>query len=239
MKVDEKYEALFFKEGLIKKSEKLPQKIKLSLETGKNLNKIWNDNDKLSSLINDCINIEKNIADINEINKMILKGKENKNLKIKFSPEEIQKHSILQQIKSFGTIFDNSYKYIFKKCPENIKEDKTFTVTGENENNNCLTCNKTSKYKYLVNIPDLGKNCVEECPKGTFVDKGKYQCIIKNENENEKNYSYVYIIIGVLGGLIIIAMIIFIYLKIKKRQTIKEDEALMAEMIIKNESAIE
>ena len=49
MKVDEKYEALFFKEGLIKKSEKLPQKIKLSLETGKNLNKIWNDNDKLSS----------------------------------------------------------------------------------------------------------------------------------------------------------------------------------------------
>ena len=121
-----------------------------------------------------------------------------------------------------------------KKCNKNCE---SCSKESENGNNNCLTCNKTSKYKYLVNIPDLGKNCIEECPEGTFVDKGKYQCIIKNENE--KNYSYVYIIIGVLGGLIIIAIIIFIYLKIKKRQTIKEDEALMAEMIIKNESTNE
>ena len=121
-----------------------------------------------------------------------------------------------------------------KKCHENCE---SCSKESENGNNNCLTCNKTSKYKYLVNIPDLGKNCVEECPEGTFADKGIYQCINKNENEN--NYSYVYIIIGVLGGLIIIAIILFLYLKIKKRQTIKEDEALMAEMIIKNESAIE
>ena len=133
MKVDEKYEDLSFEEGLIKKSEKLPQKIKLSLEKWNNLNKFWNDNDKLISLINECINIEKNIALINEINEKILKGKANINLKIKFSPEEIQKHSILQQIKSFGTIFNDSYKYIFKKCPDNIK-DRTFIIEGDNEN---------------------------------------------------------------------------------------------------------
>ena len=134
MKVDEKYDDLFFKEEIIKKYEKLPKKISVLSENGKNINKFWNNHNKLSSLINDCINIEKNIDHINEINEKILKGKANINLKIKFSPEEIQKHSILEQIKSFGNIFDFSYKYIFKKCPDNTKEDITFIITGDNQN---------------------------------------------------------------------------------------------------------
>ena len=82
MIVDEKYDYLFFKEELIKKYKKLPKKIELSLENGKNVNKFWNEHNKLSSLINDCINIEKNIEHINEINEKILKGKANINLKI-------------------------------------------------------------------------------------------------------------------------------------------------------------
>ena len=134
IEVDQKYEDLYFKEGLIKISEKLPKKIQSSLNNGKNINKYWDDNNKLCSLINDCINIEKNIEYINEINKKVLEGKKYINLKIKFSPEEIQKHSILEQIKSFGIIFNDSYKYIFKKCPDNIKEKRTFIITGENGN---------------------------------------------------------------------------------------------------------
>ena len=45
-------------------SEKLPKKINYSLEKGKEMNKDWKDNE-LSLLINNCINIEKNLSDIN------------------------------------------------------------------------------------------------------------------------------------------------------------------------------
>ena len=78
MQIDEKYDDLFFKEELIKTSEKLPKKIVLFKEKCENINKFWNEPDKLSSLINDYINIEKNIEQINEINEKILKGKARK-----------------------------------------------------------------------------------------------------------------------------------------------------------------
>ena len=58
--IDEYYNNIYFKEDIIKKSEKLPNKIKKSIEKGKIINKEWNENN-LSSLINDCINIENNI----------------------------------------------------------------------------------------------------------------------------------------------------------------------------------
>lgn len=129
--MDEKYEDLFFKEELIKNIEKLPQNIELSLEKVKNVNKFWNDKNKLSSLINACINLEKTMDNINE---KIIKEKTNINVKIKLSLEEIQKISIMEQIKSFGNIFGDSYNYIFKKCPDNTKEDRTLIITGDNEN---------------------------------------------------------------------------------------------------------
>ena len=132
--VDDKYEDLFFKEDLITNIEKLPSNIKLSLENGKNINKFWNDKNKLSSLINDCIKIEKNIENINELNEKILKIKENINLEIIFNPEEIQNHYIVEQIKSFGNILEDSNFYIFKKCQDNIQEDKTFIIEGNKEN---------------------------------------------------------------------------------------------------------
>ena len=43
-------------ENIIKECEKLPNKIKLSLEKGKLINKEW-DNNNLNSYIYDCINI--------------------------------------------------------------------------------------------------------------------------------------------------------------------------------------
>ena len=64
------YSITFCSDNLIKQREKLPQKIKLSLEKGKSIDNVWNNNDKkkLTSLIQDCINIENNIKDINAIN---------------------------------------------------------------------------------------------------------------------------------------------------------------------------
>ena len=47
--IDNKYDNTYFKEDLIKESEKLPNKIKKSIEKGKIIEKEWNDNN-LSSL---------------------------------------------------------------------------------------------------------------------------------------------------------------------------------------------
>ena len=79
------------KEDIIKESEKLPKIIKESLETlekGKIIDKDWNDNNKLNSLINDCIMIENIITDINSINENIKKVKINNSKKIRFISEE-------------------------------------------------------------------------------------------------------------------------------------------------------
>ena len=67
LEVDKKFESLFFKEDIIKESEKLPNKIKISLEKSKLIDK-YNDNE-LSFLINECLNIEANIQEINSIHK--------------------------------------------------------------------------------------------------------------------------------------------------------------------------
>jgi len=72
LEVDKKFESLFFKEDIIKESEKLPNKIKISLEKSKLIDK-YKDNE-LSFLINECLNIETNIQEINSINKYIIKG---------------------------------------------------------------------------------------------------------------------------------------------------------------------
>ena len=72
IEVDNKYEDLFFKEDIIKEGDKLPNKIKNSLTKGKLINEHWNEN-KLNSLINDCLNIERNIENINKINESVKK----------------------------------------------------------------------------------------------------------------------------------------------------------------------
>ena len=179
--VDEKYDDLFFKEELIQISEKLPQKIKIFLENGNNLNKYWNEPNKLIPLINDCIKIEKDIEQINEINEKILKGKSNIKKKIIFSPEEIQKHNIIEQIKSFGKILDGTYKYIFKKCPDNIKqEEKTFIISGDNQN----IMTRTTPFK---SWNWTGTTCLDQLEKGK-----EYKWKIKILNTTHK-----YILVGV------------------------------------------
>ena len=70
LEVDNLYNTKYFNEDIIKKGEKLPKQIKLSLEKGKLINKEWDD-DNLYSYINDCINIENNIKNINIIDENI------------------------------------------------------------------------------------------------------------------------------------------------------------------------
>ena len=66
LEVDKNFDNIFFKEDLINEGEKLPNKIKKSLEKGKIIDNQWNE-EKLNSLINDCLNIENNIKEINLI----------------------------------------------------------------------------------------------------------------------------------------------------------------------------
>ena len=72
LEVDEQYNN-YINEDIIKQSKKLPEKVKISLEKGKLIENEWNDNNKIYSLVNDCINIEKNIEHINMINENIKK----------------------------------------------------------------------------------------------------------------------------------------------------------------------
>ena len=108
--IDEQYDNKYFKEDLIKECEKLPMKIKKSIEKGKIIEKEWNDNN-LPSLINDCINIENNITEINKLNESINKSKLNKESKIEYNIDEYDINNMIEKIKNFGKIMtdDNLY----------------------------------------------------------------------------------------------------------------------------------
>ena len=103
LEIDEAYNNLYFKEDIIKEGEKLPKKIKISLEKGKLVDKEWND-DNLNSLINDCVNIENNIQDINKINENIKKCNLNKKIKIIYNIEDEQINGLINSINNFGKI---------------------------------------------------------------------------------------------------------------------------------------
>ena len=116
--IDNQFNTKFINEDIIKKREKLPKQIKLSIEKGKSIDKEW-DNKNLYSYINDCINIENNIKIVNIINDKVNKSNLNNKIKFKFFPKENQLDSITKIIKSFGKIFYNNFS--FKECPQNIK----------------------------------------------------------------------------------------------------------------------
>jgi hypothetical protein len=83
--VDKKFDDFIFKKELIKKCKKLPNKITISLEEGKKLIKNWDEN-KLNESINDCLNIENNIKEINEIEEIMNELDLNNSSKVIFTP---------------------------------------------------------------------------------------------------------------------------------------------------------
>jgi WD40 repeat protein len=99
--VDKQFER-YLNENILKENEKLQRRIKISLEKGKLTDKNWNNNNnKLNSLVNDCLNIENDIKYINIINDKIKESKTS-NMEIRFnSDDEI---ALLKKIKEFGVI---------------------------------------------------------------------------------------------------------------------------------------
>ena len=107
--IDNKYYSNFFNENIIKESNKLPNKVKKSLEIGKLLNQEWNNNnDKLSSKINDCINIENDINNIIDIKNNIEKSKSINKFKINFIFDDNDFNEYTKSIKSLGSISSNN-----------------------------------------------------------------------------------------------------------------------------------
>jgi len=117
IEVDKKYEQYYFNEDILKEVDKLPNRIKISLEKGKIIEKEWDNNNKLNSLINDCINIENNIKNINNINDKIKKCKSNKK-ELKFKSDE--GISLLESIKNFGLINTEDYNNVQNNININI-----------------------------------------------------------------------------------------------------------------------
>ena len=135
LEIDKKFEELYFKEDIIKKNEKLPNKIKDILDNTKINEDDWKDEKKLSSLINDCINIENNIKDIKIINENINKFESIDIENIKFIYGDNNINNFLEIFKSFGKIsLDKKVEFKFKKCPNNINEKRKYSISGEKEN---------------------------------------------------------------------------------------------------------
>ena len=142
IEVDNFFSDNYLDEDIIKKGEKLPKKIKLSLEKGKLIGKKW-DNNNLYSSINDCINIENNIKAINIINESIKNYKIKNKLEIKFIQKSNKLADLLDKIKSFGKISYNN-EFSLRNCPIETIEKRKFIVTGDN--NNILTKTGTDGY---------------------------------------------------------------------------------------------
>ena len=122
LEVDKKFEEKFFNEDIIKESEKMPNKIKLSLEKGKIIEDDWKDENKLSLLIDRCINIENKINEINSINENIKKYNCFNDFKMTFLPEkddEIKK--MIDIIKTFGSIGEiSNFSKIISFCEKQL-----------------------------------------------------------------------------------------------------------------------
>ena len=107
--VDEIFNNMFSNQEIIKESDKLPNKIKIALNRGKTIdNQCNNDNNKLSSFINDCLNIEENIKNIYIINENIKKFRITNDININFYIEKEYLDNFIKLINSFGKIDMNS-----------------------------------------------------------------------------------------------------------------------------------
>ena len=128
LEVDKKFDELFLDEKIVKKSENLPQEIKIYLEKGKRINNEWENKEKLTSIINDCINIENTINNINNINDNIKDFKEKKNYIVKLKPNEEELEECLNDIKEIGEIYcdekEENKENSKEENKENSKEEK-------------------------------------------------------------------------------------------------------------------
>ena len=189
LEADNTFNILFFNEELVKKGAAMPKNIKFSLEKGKDINKEWNDNSKLSSLINTCINIETNINDICTIKENIEKANISV-ININFSPENIKEDDLLLKIQNFGKInfiqkMDKNKEYEILKKKYEKKEKKLKKELEKKENKKSEVNERLKKEEEEFNKL---KTELEEFEQNKIKEIDKLESEIKEE-ENDKSIS--------------------------------------------------
>ena len=115
--VDNIFSSIYPDEKLILNYEKIPKKINAILDKRNSLDEQFNDSCLLNSFINDCINIEKDFNEIQEIVELIDKYDVNKEVKLFFYPdkESEELNRFYEDIKSFGNIYqkENNDKFFY------------------------------------------------------------------------------------------------------------------------------
>ena len=141
LEIDKDFNELFLNENIIQDSEKLPNKIKISLDKGKSINNN-SENSKLNSLINDCLNIENNINDISKINQSMKKYKSSEN-NIIFKVNENDNKKLFESIRTFGCIYGPNSEIInnndFIKINEMIGGNNKFIIKFNAKRDGCNT----------------------------------------------------------------------------------------------------
>ena len=156
--IDKQCNDSYFKEDLVKECEKIPNKIKKSLEIGKKTIKDWKENEKnkLSSLINDCLIIEKNIKDIKKLEEIRKNSNVKDSSKFAFSMQEDEINKLINSIKKLSLI-NNDLSF-----PSEILKDK-------NEDKKLILSwlpKKPNKIIILLNSKIDGDSCktlIEKC----------------------------------------------------------------------------
>jgi len=186
LEVNNEFDKTYFKEEIIAKSEKLYNKIKLSLNNYKIMNE-ENNNYKTNSIINECIKMENNIQDIEIINENIKKCNNSIDLKFIIIPDkEDELNEFLNYIKNFGKIGlnnilndFNSYKWNKIQIKKNnfvlSNNDKTIKIHYSGCNNSYFLdyiFEKETEYCICISINTFGSNL--------------YYNIIGFMNENEE-----------------------------------------------------
>ena len=133
LKIDKKFDKNFFGEKFLKESSELPKRIQKILINGKSINKEWNEN-KLTYLVNECINIENNITKINDINNTI-NTYNTKTIKINYIEDEEKIKEFPQIVKNIGNlIIGKEFKYRFRECPKDFDKNKKYEILGKKQN---------------------------------------------------------------------------------------------------------
>ena len=136
LEVDKVYEKMNFNDNILKESQKLPNKIKISLEKGEKLCKEMDNNININSLICDCVNIENEIKNINLINENIKKYNSVNSL-TKFISGN--KENIIESIKKFGYISEEN---------DNISDIVNMNISDFNPNKIEYTKKISDHYGY-------------------------------------------------------------------------------------------
>jgi len=141
----------------------LPNNVKNSIENGKMINNIWDDQNKLNFIIYNCLNIENNIKDIKLINDNIEKCKDSeKKIHIKYEEKNFDDEvkDLLQIIKYFATE-DKLNIFIKQKEIEKENNDLKQRIKKIYTINDNIIKNITSKF-YESNTTFTIRSCCDE-----------------------------------------------------------------------------